>query len=159
MASSTTMPIASTRPKSVRLLRLKPNPAITAKVPMMATGTATKRDDGRPPVLQEQEHDQGHENHRVAERLEDLADRFLDERRGVVDDGVFQALGEAPLEFLHLRADEIGRFQGVGAGQLVDRQGHGRPAVEGAGLIVFLGAELDAGRRLSCGRRGRKSRS
>ena len=35
------MPIARTRPKSVRLLRLKPNPAMMVKVPMMATGTAT----------------------------------------------------------------------------------------------------------------------
>ena len=42
IASSTTMPIASTRPKSVRLLRLKPITFITAKVPMMATGTAIK---------------------------------------------------------------------------------------------------------------------
>ena len=41
IASSTTMPMASTRPKSVRLLRLKPSAAMTAKVPMMATGTAT----------------------------------------------------------------------------------------------------------------------
>ena len=40
MASSTTMPMASTRPNSVRLLRLKPIAAMTAKVPMMATGTA-----------------------------------------------------------------------------------------------------------------------
>ena len=41
MASSTTMPIASTRPNSVRLFRLKPSAAMTANVPMMATGTAT----------------------------------------------------------------------------------------------------------------------
>ncbi len=41
MASSTTMPIASTSPNSVRLFRLKPMAAMTAKVPMMATGTAT----------------------------------------------------------------------------------------------------------------------
>ena len=41
MASSTTMPMASTRPNSVRLLRLKPIAAMTAKVPTMATGTAT----------------------------------------------------------------------------------------------------------------------
>ena len=41
MASSTTMPMASTRPNSVRLFRLKPMAAMTAKVPMMATGTAT----------------------------------------------------------------------------------------------------------------------
>ena len=40
MASSTTMPMASTRPNRVRLLRLKPITAMTEKVPMMATGTA-----------------------------------------------------------------------------------------------------------------------
>ncbi len=40
MASSTTMPMASTRPKSVRLLSENPSAAMTAKVPMMATGTA-----------------------------------------------------------------------------------------------------------------------
>ena len=40
MASSTTMPIARTRPKSVRLLRLKPIAAITANVPIKETGTS-----------------------------------------------------------------------------------------------------------------------
>ena len=40
MASSTTMPIASTRPNSDRLFSENPKAAITAKVPMMATGTA-----------------------------------------------------------------------------------------------------------------------
>ena len=42
IASSTTIPIASTKPKSVRLLRLKPIAAMTANVPMIATGTAIK---------------------------------------------------------------------------------------------------------------------
>ena len=41
MASSTTIPIASTNPKSVRLFSVKPMAAMTAKVPMIATGTAT----------------------------------------------------------------------------------------------------------------------
>ena len=35
------MPIASTRPNRVKLLRPKPIAAITAKVPITATGTAT----------------------------------------------------------------------------------------------------------------------
>ncbi len=35
------MPIASTRPNSVRLLSEKPMAAIAANVPTMATGTAT----------------------------------------------------------------------------------------------------------------------
>ncbi len=41
MASSTTMPMASTRPNSDKLLRLKVSAFMTAKVPTMATGTAT----------------------------------------------------------------------------------------------------------------------
>ncbi len=40
IASSTTMPIASTSPKSVRLFKLNPKANSTAKVPTMATGTA-----------------------------------------------------------------------------------------------------------------------
>ena len=41
IASSTTIPIESTIPKSERLLILNPNKCITAKVPMSETGTAT----------------------------------------------------------------------------------------------------------------------
>ncbi len=40
IASSTTIPIASTNPKSVRLFRLKPSIAMTAKVPIKETGTS-----------------------------------------------------------------------------------------------------------------------
>ncbi len=41
MASSTTMPIASTSPNSDRVLIEKPNASITAKVPTTETGTAS----------------------------------------------------------------------------------------------------------------------
>ena len=40
MASSTTMPTASTRPNSDRLFRLKPNNVIKKKVPISETGMA-----------------------------------------------------------------------------------------------------------------------
>ena len=40
MASSTTMPIASTSPNSEMLFRLNPMTDITAKVPMIDTGTS-----------------------------------------------------------------------------------------------------------------------
>src|SRR6185295_3401399 len=42
MASSTTMPMASTRPKSERLLIEKPSALITANVPTSDTGTAAR---------------------------------------------------------------------------------------------------------------------
>ena len=73
MASSTTMPMASTSPRRDRLFRLNPITAITANVPMIATGTAIKRDQRRPPGLQEDEHDDRHENDRVAKGVENLA--------------------------------------------------------------------------------------
>ncbi|MCY1297896.1 hypothetical protein D9M70_473500 [compost metagenome] len=41
IASSTTMPIASTRPKRLSALIEKPKTYITAKVPTIETGTAT----------------------------------------------------------------------------------------------------------------------
>ncbi len=41
MASSTTMPIASTSPNSDRVLIENPKPSITAKVPTREIGTAT----------------------------------------------------------------------------------------------------------------------
>ncbi len=41
MASSTTIPIASTRPKSVKLFKLKPKSSMAPNVPTIATGTAT----------------------------------------------------------------------------------------------------------------------
>ena len=40
MASSTTIPMASTRPNSDSVLIEKPKPSITAKVPTIDTGTA-----------------------------------------------------------------------------------------------------------------------
>ena len=94
MASSTTMPIASTRPNSESVLRLNPITAMAAKVPMIATGTAIKRNQRRTPVLQEHQHHHRHQQHGVAERVEHLVDRFADVGRGVVVDAVFDALGE-----------------------------------------------------------------
>ena len=41
MASSTTMPIASTRPNSDRLFSVKPNAAMKKKLPISETGMAT----------------------------------------------------------------------------------------------------------------------
>ena len=54
IASSTTMPMASTSPKSVRLLSEKPSAAMTANVPTIGHRHGDQRDQRRPPVLQEQ---------------------------------------------------------------------------------------------------------
>ena len=104
-----------------------------------------QRNERRPPVLEEDQHDDRHQDHRVAQGLEDLVDRLADEGRGVVDDLVVQPVREPLLELLHLGVDAVGGLEGVGAGKLKDRQRHRGLAVEGARLVVLLRAELDAG--------------
>ena len=64
---------------------------MTANVPTIGDRHGDQRDDRRPPVLQEHQHDDGDQDDRVAQRLEHLVDRLVDERRGVVDDGVVDA--------------------------------------------------------------------
>ena len=95
---------------------------MTAKVPTMATGTAISGIRAARQFCKNDQHHQGHQDDRVAERVEDLVDRFADEGRGVVNDLVVDAVGKAALELLHLGVDAVGRVQGVGAGKLVDRQ-------------------------------------
>ena len=56
-----------------------------------------QRDQRRAPVLQEHQHHDGHQDDGVEQRLEDLVDRLVDERRGVVDDGVVDARREVAL--------------------------------------------------------------
>ena len=91
MASSTTMPIASTSPNSERLLSVNPNTPMKKKVPTSDTGIATMRNDRGPPRLQEHDHDQHHQDDGLADGLDDGIDRLLDELGRVVDDGVFDA--------------------------------------------------------------------
>ena len=102
MASSTTMPIASTRPKSVRLLSEKPIRAITAKRADQRHGHVDHGHQRGPPVLEKHEHHDEHQNEGLEERLVDLVDRLVDEHRGVVDDLVVHALGKLGFQLLHL---------------------------------------------------------
>ncbi len=78
IASSTTIPIASTSPKSDRVFRLKPNAAIAANVPTMATGTAISGISGERQFWRKTMTTSATEDHRVAEGLEHLVDRFGD---------------------------------------------------------------------------------
>ncbi len=50
---------------------------------MIATGTATKRNQRRPPALQEHQHDDRHQDDGREQRPHDFVDRFADERRRV----------------------------------------------------------------------------
>ena len=91
IASSTTMPMASTRPNSVRLFRLKPMQLHDGEGADERHAHVDERQDDGPPVLEEEQHDEGDEQDGVAEGVEDLVDRLADERGGVVGDDVLAA--------------------------------------------------------------------
>ena len=130
MASSTTMPMASTSPNSVRLFRLKPKAAMTAKVPMIATGTATSG------MIADRQFCKNNSTttatRMTASRsvLHDFVDRFARVRRCVEADIVVDALGKALLQLLHLGEHALVKVEGVGVGHLEDRQKDGLLSVE-----------------------------
>ena len=138
MASSTTMPTVSTSPNSERLLRLKPSTYITANVPMSETGTSImgrimalqscrKKSTTSPTTATAQE-----------KRLPHVVDRIADVERRVVGDVVINVVGELGFQFLHFGSNAVGDFQGIGAGELIDAQSHGRHAVEAASEGIIL---------------------
>ena len=146
MASSTTMPMASTRPNSEMLFRLKPTAAMTAKVPMMATGTAISGISAARQFCRKTSTTMADQDHGLEQRVDHVVDRFADERRGVVGDLVVHALGEVGLQLLHLGPHPVGDVQGVGAGQLIDGQADRRAGRRRCRpMVVVLGAQLDAG--------------
>ena len=104
-----------------------------------------QRDDGRPPALEEQQDDHGHEDDRVDQGPADLVDRLANERRGVVDDGVIEPRRESFLQLFHLGPDEVCGLERIRTRPLVDRERDRRAAVEGTGLIISLSTEFDPG--------------
>ena len=105
IASSTTMPIARTRPKSDSVLSEKPNAEHHREGADQRHRHGDERDDRRAPGLQEDHHDDDDEQDRLEQRLDDRANRLAHEDRRVVDDAVVHALGKRLLQPLHrLRA-------------------------------------------------------
>ena len=83
MASSTTNPMARTRPKSDSVLMEKPNNGKTRERANQRDRHRQQRDQRRAPALQENEHHQHHQRQRLPEGLADFADAFGDGLGGV----------------------------------------------------------------------------
>src|ERR1019366_1211344 len=118
MASSTTMPTASTRPNRVRLLIAKPSAAIAAKVPTRETGIATMGMMAGAPSLQEHQHDNDPEDHRLVDRLDQFADGLRDEFGRIIPDIVVETFREIGLEPDHGIGNVLRGSQRVRAGAL-----------------------------------------
>ncbi len=82
MALSTTMPMASTSANSVIRLMVRPNICMNDEGADQRHRHGQRRDQRRAPVAQEDEHDQGHQHERLAERVDAPA---RSTRRGSVD--------------------------------------------------------------------------
>ena len=144
MASSTTSPMASTRPNSDSVLMEKPSRGNTAKVPTSDTGTASSGMRVARNALEEDEHHQDDQGQGLEERLDDLLDARGDGERGVERHDVVQVLGEPRLHLLHQGPRALHRRERVRARELVDGDHRRRLAVEPPLDVVGLRAQLDA---------------
>ena len=95
MASSTTIPMASTSPSSDSVLIEKPSRGNTMKVPISETGTVSVGNQRRAGALQEDVHHQDDQRDRLEQRDDDLADTGRDRLGGIERHHVFQVIGEA----------------------------------------------------------------
>ena len=101
IASSTTMPIASTmREQGQRVDREADQPQPGERADQRHRHR-DHRDQGRAPGLQEQEHHREHQQRRLEDGGVHFLDRGVDEARGVERDGVVDALGEGGLQLAH----------------------------------------------------------
>ena len=99
--------------------------------------------DGRAPGLQEQDHDDHHQQDRLAERLDHGLDRIAHEAGRVIHDAVVDALGEPLLELRHGLAHVVRELERVRPGRLEDRDGDRRLVVEQAAQRIVGCAQLD----------------
>ena len=145
IASSTTMPMASTSPNSDSVLIEKPNAEQDREGADDRDRHRHQRDDRGPPGLEEQHHDDHHQQDRLEQRLHHLADAVPHVDGRVVDDPVLHALGEVLLELLHRRAHGGRQLQRVRARRLEDADAHGVLVVQQRAERVVAGGELEPG--------------
>ena len=97
IASSTTRPIASTRPNSDSVLIEKPSSGKSAKVPISDTGTASSGISVARQLCRKRKTTRITSTIASTSVFEDLLDALRHRQRGVERDGVVEVLGEARL--------------------------------------------------------------
>ena len=101
------------------------------------------RNDRGPPALQENEHHEDDEDERFAERQQHVVHRRRDEARRVVVHRVFDALGKALRQFLHLDFDALLQLQRVRSGTLKHGHHDARLVAEEGGRRILQRPEFD----------------
>ncbi len=97
----------------------------------------------RPPVLQEQEDHQEHEDHRLAQRLDHLTNRHLDKARGVIRHCIRESGRELQRQGLERVLDHASDFERIGAGLQENSNQGSVAAVVAADEVVVLRPEFD----------------
>ena len=146
MASSTTMPMASTRPNSVSALSEKPSSSITAKVPIRDTGTATSGMIEARQVCRNRITTSTTRIERLEQGVHHRVDRSRARRRWCRRrSGTATPCGEVLLQLLHGRAHGVGHLAGRWSPDAGRSAWHAPPCCRAGAQGVVVRAQLDAG--------------
>jgi hypothetical protein len=115
-------------------------------------------DQGRAPVVQEEQDDQDGQHGTVDKVETDVVDHVLDERRIVDGNRDGHALGELGPQFFHHGFHAVGDLDGVRAGLLAHQHGDGRGAIQGGVGTTFLRAVFHPGHVPDAHRRAARRR-
>ena len=145
MASSTTIPMARTRPNRLSALIEKPNRCITANVPTIDIGTAISGMIDARHVCRNRMTTRTTSNDRFKQRMDDGLDRSADELGRIVDDLVIHAFRHGQLHLVHRGTNFVGDLDRVGTRCLEDRDSDGALVVEQRAQRIVCCAKFDTG--------------
>jgi hypothetical protein len=80
--------------------------------------------------LQEQEHDDENQGHRLGERHDHFSDRNPNERRGVVGHGPCNVFRERAFQLGHARSNSIGRLKRIRTSSQLNRHARGAAPIQ-----------------------------
>ena len=143
IASSTTRPMASTRPNRESVLMEKPNTGKSMNVPTSDTGTASSGIRVARQPCKKRYTTRITSASAIKSVIDDFLDSLGDRARGIERDVEIQVVGEALLHLSHELLDPGGSIHRVRPRQLVGGDDGAGLAIEASRDTVVLGAQLD----------------
>ena len=156
IASSTTMPMASTQRQQRHRIRRIADHQEDGEGADQADRDGDRGNDGGAQRAEEQEHDEDDEDEGLDEGLDHLGDRVVHEGRRVVDDRRLQTFGKRAARLSIVRLTAAAVATRVGAGREIDAERDGRLAGQRTLGVHVLGAEFDARHILDPEQRARR---